>query len=272
MSYPQPLASLETIEGSEFFRINTLLQTGGDAYELDVSAKAFVIGPESDIARARVTYYDPSAPGRSSSFVVSVGDPFVGRIDAFASQKYPVANTPARVIVSLEDLYEPIWTPSLVAVGIVKVRPRLDLLAYLSDRASLPQKRADFVTRGRLTIAAGQTGTFILCPYYGRKYASVIVTNYTGAAGYTVDISGVNFTTDANAPVFVGANQKVHQTAIVMGGAIPAPNPSTASFEVKASQDGLFDYLMVGISGPAIDSAVVADALSYLIRFTDDPI
>jgi hypothetical protein len=282
VSYPQPFASQEVIEGQEFFRINTLLESSGDLYEIDTSAKAFVIGPESDIARARVTYYDPSVPSRSSSFVVSVGDPFFGRIDALASQSYPVAGTPARIIVSLEDLYEPRWVPSLAAVGVVRVRPKLDLLAYLSTPSNLPTKRADFTTRGRLTIAVGETGTFILCPYYGRKYASVIITNFTGAGGYAASIDGVNFTTDATSPFF-GALNHVQETPIPLpaAGAIPAPFGGTASFEVKASLHGLFDYLVVGISGPPVDGAppavipfpsVPVSTLTYLIRFTDDPI
>jgi hypothetical protein len=270
MSYPQASASGEVLQGSEFFRLFTRLTSAGDIYEMDVSAKAFVIGPQSDISRVRVTSWDPELPGSVQSFIVSVDDPFLGRVDNFGSQKYPTANTPARILISPEDFFA-FWQPSTLAQDIVaRVNPTIDLLAYLAPPAATPARRSDFVQKGRLEIAAGGNNvTTLIYPYFRRKYASVQFTNFPGLAGYTVDVTGITYTPDGVTPAAVDA-AKVQLTPIVVAGAVPAVAGATVSFEVRASLFGLFDALMVEFHGLPINA--VANTPYYTVRFTDEEI
>lgn len=270
MSYPQPLASQEVLEGQEFFRLFTELDSSGDVYEMDVSAKAFVIGPQSDIARVRVTYWDPILRGNSQSFVVSVDDPFLGRVDAFDTNKYPLVNTQGRILISPEDILENSWRPSNVAGVVAFQPPRIDLLAYLSPPPAVPSKRADFKQEGRLQIGASGTSSLVY-PYYRRKFASVQITNFAAGTGYTVGVNGITFTTDANVPIVDGTSYRVQTTAIVAPTAIAAGAGSTTTVRVKASTSGLFDYLVINVAGPPISGAVVAP-IYYTILFTDEEV
>jgi hypothetical protein len=273
MSYPQAIASQEVLDGSTFYRLLTPLISGGDAYEMDVGALAFAIGPQSDLGRVRVTYYDPSQPSRSSSFVVSVGDPFIGRIDALVSAKFQIANTPARIVITPEDLYNNQWFPTVNGNDIVSfVRPKIDLLAYLFPPPALPNKRADFVTRGRLTIAPGGTNTtWLVVPFYRRKFASIVIRNLTaGAAGYSVVTKGINFTQDGVPPYTIADFVAMETPIPAASGPIAVGPSAVTTLEVPASLNGIFDYLLIGITGPVIDGAASPDAIRYIINTSDE--
>ena len=248
MSYPQILqASAETIEGNDFFRLKTQLASSGDVYEVDTSAKAFAIGPDSDVSTCRVTYYDPSEPGRSQSFLVSTQNPFLGRVDAFASQKYPTENVPAKILVSLEELINTSTAPFGAATGTYSaaVRAQLDLLAFLSPPKVVSLKRADKTYEGLMGFGgAGAETNDIIVPAFGRRYASI-------TAG--------RFYVDANAPLLSirGATKVAYGTIpgsfdyitkqIVAPTAIPETSGGTnpgLTIEYRASTAGLFDYLL----------------------------
>lgn len=271
MSYPQPLASQEVLEGQEFFRLLTRLSEG-DVYELDVSAKAFVIGPESDVHRCRVTYYDPSQANRSASAVVSVGNPFIGRVDRLASSRFPVSNTPANILVTAEDLV----SPSYNIVGSLApdpadirsfVSPKIDILAYFDQPSNIPRKRAPFRQNGRLTIlnrGAGTGKTYLSLPFYGRKYSSIKIVNIGALIGYTIDILGVSLTTQ-------GATYPA-VTSLVTAQAISAGAGSVTEVEIKASTDGLHDFLCFIWSGNAVDSSITLSSILYTIEFDDEEV
>lgn len=269
--YPQLPASTEVIEGNEFYRLFTPLQSGGDAYELDVGALAFALGPQSDLSAVRLTYYDPSQPNQINSAVVGIDTPFSGRLDAFASIKIPVANTQARIIVTPEDLWNNNWYPTILAEDVNYIKPKIDLISYLTPPIALPMRRADFVERGRLNISVGSTAYRIAVPFYRRKFAEIIIRNNSvGVAGLTCDIIGVTFTTDGVAPYALG-NFIAAETPITTAGAIAAGAGAVTTFQVRASTLGLFDYLMIRINGAVINGAV-ADAVRYILRTTDDQI
>ncbi len=278
MAYPQPLASQEILEGQQFFRLFTPLQSGGDAYELDVGALAFGLGPQSDLSAVRLTYYDPSQPNQVNSAVVGIDTPFVGRIDALASLNYPVANTQARIIATPEDLWNNNWYPTILAEDVNYIKPKIDLISYLTlPIVGLPMKRADFIERGRLNISAGSAAYRVAVPFYRRKFAEIIIRNNSaGVAALTCDIIGVTFTTDGVAPYALG-NFIAMETPIITAGAISAVADSVTTFRVPvqsfalATGLGLFDYLMIRINGAPINGAV-ADAVRYIIRTTDDQI
>lgn len=268
MTFPQAIASQEVIEGQQFFRLYTELQSGGDIYEVDTSALAFVIGPQSDLARVRVTYYDPSAPNQVTSFVVSVDDPFIGRVDALGNTQYPVSKAPARILVTPEDLYEPLALAELAGSFEQTVAPvRMDLLSYLSPPTAVPGKRADYIVSGRITIpdsGDGTGGVQLALPYYRRKYAAINMGNFT-PDDYTYSILGVSFTTDKS-----GASYQTLVTQLAAGTFNNSAFAETA--EIKASTDGMWDFLTIQLSGPDVDSSTTQDCLKYRIVFTDEEV
>lgn len=267
MSYPQSLASREVKDGQEFYRLTTMLQSGGDAYELDVSAKAFALGPLSDISRVRINYFDSSQASLVSSVVVGINTPFVGRTDAQASTRFPISNTPARLIVTSEDLWTNNWVPSLLAENLNYIKPKIDLLAYFDQPSSLAVQRTDFVERARLQIDAGNTSAAIVVPFFGRKYAEISVRN-KDAAPIAADVSviGVNFTTDGNS---LNTNAVVFEDTIQTATAISAVASSVTNFRFRTVNVGMFDYMLFRIdAGAAVDGGV-QDAVRYIIRTSD---
>ncbi len=279
MSYPQAIASQEIIEGQEIYRLKTPLDSSGDAYELDVGVKAFAIGPESDVARARVTYFDPIQGVHS--FVVSVGSPFVGRVDAFPNKIYEIANSPAVIIVTPEDIVEAKESLYAAFTGLDPVydivgftKPRLDLVAYLSEPKVIPLRRADYIQRGLISVHnhsgdnfSGSGTTYLFVPFYRRKYASFKFRNDSGNS-YTYSIKGCSFltsalTSDAGVARIHTSGSTALATAAVGAGAHAAP-------EIRASLHGLWDYLAISIAGTGLDSTAGSSSLSYTLELTDE--
>ena len=270
MTFPQPQASQEIIEGQEFFRLYTELQSGGDIYEVDASASAFVIGPQSDLARVRITYFDPSAPNQAqvSSFVVSVDDPFIGRVDAFGTTKYPLGKMPARILVSPEDLYVQGALEATVTSQInTIVIPKIDLLCFLSPPAAVPSKRADFTMEGRITIPDnGVSDAFntTSIPFYRRKYAAINLNNFS-AFGYSYTVQGYNFTTDMSGSSYQLFSKQLKSGVLGSGAQI--------ILEIKASVDGLWDYLAFTLYGSdAVDSAATQACPKFRVTTTDEEV
>jgi hypothetical protein len=272
MSYPQALASREIIDGSDFFRLLTPLQSGGDAYEIDVSAQGFALGPNSDLSAVRLTYFDPSQPARVNSIVVGLDTPFVGRIDSLASEKFPIANTQAKIIVTPEDLWNNNWALTAAAENVNYIKPKIDLLCYFAQPSFLPVKRADFVERGRVQIDPVSTYYAAVVPFYRRRYAEIRLMNgdTAGTAGLTIDVIGINFTTDGLSPYGLG-DFVAMETFITTAGVISAGAGSVTRFEVDTSANGIFDYLAFRINGAPID-ANAANPVRYIIRTTDQDI
>jgi hypothetical protein len=265
MTYPQSLASQEVIEGQSFWRLFTELQSSGDIYEMDVSALAFVIGPQSDIARVRVTYYDLTTPSKSSSFVVSLGDPLSGRLDALASVRYP-NQVPARILISPEDIINRTLTPTgfnILEDNLLKIQPRIDVLAYLTPPSFVPAMRADFTTRGVLPIffsMVGDTSSWLSIPYYKRRGAMLRFRN-TDAAAYTINVVGVSYMANA-----AFAFEEPVATGVALAG------NSSELIQVRSNPDGLYDKLIIEVTGPANDGLDPGNCLYYDFLTTDEVI
>jgi hypothetical protein len=271
--FPQPLASQEVLEGQQFFRLYTPLQSGGDAYELDVGALAFALGPQSDLSAVRLTYYDPGQPNQVNSAVIGIDTPFIGRIDALASLNYPVANTRARIIATPEDLWNNNWVPTLLAEDLNYIRPRLDLISYLTPPVGPPpMKRADFVERGRVQIDVANSSYLIAVPFYRREYAELRIRNRTAApiATMTVDVIGVHFSTDGISPAYSSA--VVAENPIVTASPVAAAADSVSTFRILGSSFGLFDYLLFRINLGAAGGldAATPNAVRYWLRTSDE--
>jgi hypothetical protein len=268
VSYPQPQASQEVIEGQEIFRLKTPLVSSGDIYEVDTSATAFAIGPESDIQNARITYYDPTKPGRSESFVISAGSPFAARIDSFASSKFPTSNTQARILISPEDIINNQWTTQLTSVGWSSiVPPTLDVIGYLGAPPRLTEMRPDRFYKGRLGFN-GQDRSILAVPLYGRRYASVTAGRFFASAGAQMGLLGAQLLTDVYGGVEDLNTQFVALTALpdsLLG------DGASITLEYRASAHGYFDYLILNFftGGDNTIDPAVEDAIYYVARVAD---
>jgi len=58
MSYPPPNPDQYALNGYKFFRLNTPLISDGDMYESQQGANGFAIGPDSDISKVNIGYFD----------------------------------------------------------------------------------------------------------------------------------------------------------------------------------------------------------------------
>lgn len=261
--FPQTQSEKAVLAGQEYWRLLTDLESSGDIYRMVSSARAFVIGPQSDLAAVRVTYMDPVS-GLANDLIVSVDDPFVGRVDAANEQQFAGLATPGRMLISPYDLFEPTFLPSNYAVGdlVAFYKPRIDLLGYLGDPAGLPARRADRSILGTLSIidrGAGTGVTHIMVPFYGRKYASVKAVNYSGAASFDMITSLVTFTRQGGSRAQVDLLDTT-----TLGATIGAFD----KYVSRASVNGLADFLLVQFSGNAIDGTATGTIL-YTIQVSD---
>lgn len=265
MSYPQlAQASAETLEGQDYFRLFTEIQSSGDIYEMDTSAQAFVIGPQSDIARARVTYFDPSNPAQASSFVVSVDSPFIGRVDSIASTKYP-NGTSAKILITPEDIINNSFVPSGIGQADIRalVKPKLDLLGYLAPPFSFPPKRADFTKSGICVInddGGHVSGTsYLTLPYYRRRFASLKFLNLTAGQ---ITVSAIGY-------VWLPAlASRYIDTQLLAASNIAAG--ADGSFNIKASTVGLHDAILIKVFGVISDGTNPAACVYYDVVLTDE--
>lgn len=278
MSYPQPIASQEIAEGQEFYRLKTRLDSSGDAYELNVSAKAFAIGPESDVARCRVTYYDPIHGAQS--IIVGVGAPFVGRVDSNPQAVYP-NGVPGNIIITPEDIIPDRAALITAFTGVDTdfdiigfAQPKLDFVAYLSEPGQIPLRRADFVQRGALSIHnhladdyAGSGTTYLFVPFYRRKYASFKLRNNMGAT-YAVEIRGIGLLNSGISSG--GGTTRVQRSTLI--GPTNVLEANTLAAEVRVSAYGAWDYLGIAISGNGYDAANNASktAITYTLEVFDE--
>jgi hypothetical protein len=133
----------------------------------------------------------------------------------------------------------------------------------------LPPKRGDFLNQGRLVVGdqGGGTGiTYVLIPWYQRKFASILATNFTGALSWDIDIHGISFTTE-----YTGFfDPQVHDEPL-LGAPVPVGAGVTATVPIKASVVGLFDYLLITFAGDVVPPDAV-DTLMYKITCTDEEV
>ena len=259
MAYPQTRADVEVLNGKNFWRLRTPLSSSGDIYELDTSAAIVAIGPNSDVERARITYYDVQAAASVNSVVISAGNPFIGRLDALLDTEFPTtgsaATTPetaessvARVFISPLDSIQPDYIPLSQFPDDIFIYPPVDLdvLSFLSEPASIPGTRPDKKTESTVPVVTGSTNTTrIALPHYGRRSFTVNATAQGAGVGYTMDVDGITFFPAgfAGAPIF-------GETSVASAVALPAATGTQATVSGTAAAFGFFDLLQITISGP----------------------
>lgn len=170
------------IRGQEYFRLKQVVQSPGDIYELNESTRAVYIGPDSDIAEARITYYNPSESLGLETADISVNGPFVGRVDALLATSVPSTAQPARILAQPVDIVNNAYRRPNTMVGQgpdtnrrFNIPTSIDLICALKTLPSIPQVRADKTFRfpnvpyGRGNPALGAAATDLVIPIYGRR-------------------------------------------------------------------------------------------------------
>ena len=182
----QPASDVAVLDSQEFFRIRQDVTSPGDLWEIDNSTRAIYIGPQSDVAEVRLQYLDNQAIGGDSVQIadVSVGGPFVGRLDSLLATPYPVTNQQGRILAYPVDIVDPTYERPILGVSSVtrsyNVPPQIDLICALKDLPSIPSVRPDRTLRYKVPVdhsnGAGGTGqTDLVIPIYGRRLVSIYV-------------------------------------------------------------------------------------------------
>jgi hypothetical protein len=169
------------LRSQEYYRLKQVVQSPGDIYEINESAKAIYIGPDSDIGEVQVTYFNPDEPSALETAVVSVNGPFVGRVDALPKTRVPSTGQPARILVTPVDIVDPNYSfAATAAARSFNVPAQIDLIVALKTLPTIPAVRADrtlrlagvpFYSKAFGMLDDGSTDLFF--PIYGRRMATV---------------------------------------------------------------------------------------------------
>lgn len=233
MSYPQPDADKCALLGGDFFRLFTGLTSPGDMYESQQSAHAFALGPDSDVSSVNIGYYDDQALTFLNQIQIGTTRSWVGRIDARNGDKYAPSGRPGRILIWPDDIFDPSYVPVDFDPNldtITFITPILEVIQYFQPQGSLEVKRNDKTYRIQ-EIGFPERTANIVIPYWGRKYASIRVTNLTSGQ-LVMGVIGVNY--------YINDQFKALETPIG-GGAIIAPGAQ--QLIVMTPANGTFDAL-----------------------------
>lgn len=246
MSYPQPKSSDYVTSGFDFFRLNTPLSSAGDIYESEVSGHGFTLGPDSDVSKVNIAYFDQQVdPTFVNQIAISPRRSWYGKIDAVnGSGFYAPSSRPGRVLMWSDELYNADYLPTgfdptdMVMTWFV---PQLDVLQIFTQEdflAGRNDKEYNIQFFQQVAIAT----TFVMIPFYGRRYAMLQTTNFTGT-DFVWKVTGINFEiTDTPTNNFnQEAILQTTQTVVGFGG--------SRLKVVKSSTDGMFDYLRIDMTG-----------------------
>ncbi len=256
MSYPQPSADAATLAGLEFFRLNTELVSPGDIYESVQSARAFAIGPDSDISKVNVVYFDgTNAPTLMSQLSIGPDRSLTSLVAARNTDTYmPVINQadpqnarPGRILLYPAEFYDPAFRPQFAAAldTVTFIPPRLDVLMFFQNPHSVPSARTDrsfyFPT---IPLTALQS-TWLIVPSYGRKYVHLSAISQPGSPT-TIGVRGINYILGQNAP---GAPGVAFETILLAVGVIS--EVTATNVIVTAGNQGMFDAIVIQVDGTA---------------------
>ncbi len=257
MTYPQSSSEAVAKAAGDIFRVNTLISTAGDIYESNQSAHAFTLGPDSDISKVEVTYYDDQAPDHINQFTLSPGRAWHGRINARLDATYDPAGRPGRILIRPAEIFNADYRPAgfnPAADTIEFFTPRLDVIQFLRPQGDLLFRRSDreFLFE-RMPIPLGSLN--IVLPFYGRRYASFLFTNHTVAL-LSGSILGVNFGIGDNTGGAPRDQEDLLAPLSIAAGV-------TDKAIVRASVDGMFDAILIQVSFPAASTGPLATRITF---------
>ena len=224
----QDIASV--LRAQEYYRLKQVVQSPGDIYELDESAKAVYIGPDSDLAEVQLTYFNPDEPLALETATVSVNGPFVGRVDSLPKTMVPSTGQPARILVSPVDIVNNAYVrPGAPALRSYNIQAQIDLIVALKSLPTIPAVRADRTFRlprvpfNNIAAGPGLGSTDIIIPIYGRRLITVQVLGTDVGLGF----------------FYVALEPGQNSPARTVGTGIisPAASPRQQAFVIRGSQD-----------------------------------
>lgn len=284
------------IRGQEYFRLKQVVQSPGDIYELNESTRAVYIGPDSDIAEARITYYNPSEPLGLETADISVNGPFVGRVDALLSTLVPSTSQPARILVSPVDIVNNAYVRPGTSVGVgpnplrrFNVPAQIDLICALKTLPSIPETRADKTFRfpnvpyGAGNPAVSPQATDLVIPIYGRR---MITCQFVAGFqfGYRVDFFLVALQPGLSPkPKFIGSVSQTGSIVVTTNTAVIKASDSvdrvdgstsvpTTYFEIPSPLPGVKGFADLLVLTILQDTAPFVGGINYLdcfIKLTD---
>jgi hypothetical protein len=241
MSYPPPDPDSYAVNGYKFFRLNTTLISDGDIYESAQGAQGFAIGPDSDISKVNVGYFDDQVARFMNQVAISPGRPFPGIVLARNESVYVPSNRPGRTLIWPDEIYNPTWDPDFIDVaGRLDFEvPVLDVVQYFAPGGlSMTGGRNDKEYWYDFIAAPAAVGTpnawTIVIPFYGRRFASLTWQNGQAIAVRMI-ILGLHYKPGT-------ANTAAIQTPL-RSTAVAAGAPNTEI--ILSSQDGTFDALAI---------------------------
>lgn len=256
MSYPQPSSDQYATSGFDLFRLQTALSSGGDLYESLQSGFGFAIGPASDIANVNIAYFDPQQDGFMNQIQIGPGRAWTGRIDARSQSKYSGSNRDGKILIWPSDVFDPLFLPTGIAGqdGLQFVRPFLDVIQYFKPPQSLGADRIDKIFRFQ-QFEATSGKSFVIIPYWGRKFASIRTLNLT-PGNIDLTVTGVTY--------FNNDNSQAVETPIDTSTIATSAQDLTL---VRSATLGMFDALMLTVeiadpTGPSPIQVVVSDTPS----------
>jgi hypothetical protein len=269
VTFPQLSSTAPVLGGKQFFRLKTPLASGGDLYESEVSALAFVMGPDSDIGAAQIAYYDDEEPGFVSTAIISPDRHVIGRVDARNDTVYPGRGArKGRILISTTDIWDTSFRPNGYDPDLSTIEfetPILDVIQYFVNPPSVLPPRSDRTFRYQYWPTAPDTTdgiTYIAIPAYGRKSGYFTFLNGDGINTITVSIDAVKLSTSA-APGPVGSfAQRLFNTDLLSG--------DDADYQFRASVDGLWDLFLISL-GNGVGLGYQGAAFPTAVTLSDDP-
>lgn len=242
MSYPPPSAEEYAVSGYKFFRLNTPLVSDGDIYEASVGAQAFAIGPDSDISKVNVGYFDDQVPRFMNKVALSQKRSFTGRLDARNNSYYAPSNRPGRLLIWPDELYNVDYRPPGWSSGenwrVDLIPPVLDVIQYFSIPAAIEHVRNDRVYRFQQLPLNGTGRYYLVIPFYGRRYASIQFANHTDR-NIEFEVYGAYFPY-SHGSILAPSDESV----LISSQQVNSSNRTTVL--VRSELDGYFDALSFG--------------------------
>jgi len=270
MGYPQPDANKYSTGGAGFFRLNTTLSSDGDIYQSEQGAHGLAIGPDSDVDKVIVAYFDPQVDQQMSQVAVSPDRPFPGFIQAAnESGLYVPANRPGRILFWPDAIFNPNWVPgnddTLVNDPAVRIDievPTIDVVEYFAPGPATAGRNDKRYYLQNLPIpnAGGVVAPvffFYNVPFYGRRYACVKYRPNVVSGTAKITAFGVTYRMSDDP-----ANSSLETTVIAEAA---VTNLTVFEDEILASADGMYDAIYVKLEYSAKPPAGFGGELEIIV-------